>query len=76
MTKLMIYGAAGYTGRMASANAQAHGLDLIVAGRPMAQSGGRHPRQRCLHSRGNRADLVSNSSRSVEINLDKYSSEA
>lgn len=34
MTKLMIYGAAGYTGRMASANAKAHGLDLIVAGRP------------------------------------------
>ena len=34
MTKLMIYGAAGYTGRMASANAMAHGLDLIVAGRP------------------------------------------
>lgn len=34
MTKLMIYGALGYTGRMASANARAHGLDLIVAGRP------------------------------------------
>lgn len=34
MTKLMIYGAAGYTGRMASANATAHGLDLVVAGRP------------------------------------------
>jgi len=34
MKKLMIYGAAGYTGRMASANARAHGLDLVVAGRP------------------------------------------
>lgn len=33
MTKLMIYGAAGYTGRMASAHAKAHGLDLVVAGR-------------------------------------------
>lgn len=29
----MIYGAAGYTGRMASAHAKAHGLDLVVAGR-------------------------------------------
>lgn len=34
MTKLMIYGAAGYTGRMAQVNAQAHRLNLIVAGRP------------------------------------------
>ncbi|MCQ8239892.1 saccharopine dehydrogenase family protein [Rhizosaccharibacter radicis] len=34
MNKLMVYGAAGYTGRMASANARAHGLDLVVAGRP------------------------------------------
>lgn len=33
MTKLMIYGAAGYTGRMASAHAKAHGLHLVVAGR-------------------------------------------
>lgn len=34
MTKLMIYGAAGYTGRMASANASALGLDFVIAGRP------------------------------------------
>ncbi|KZX53179.1 hypothetical protein A3711_15940 [Erythrobacter sp. HI00D59] len=34
MTKLMIYGAAGYTGRMVSANAEAAGIDLVVAGRP------------------------------------------
>ena len=34
MTKLMIYGAAGYTGRMASTNAKAHGLDFVIAGRP------------------------------------------
>jgi short subunit dehydrogenase-like uncharacterized protein len=33
MTKLMIYGAAGYTGRMASTNAKAHGLDFVIAGR-------------------------------------------
>ncbi|QJU59303.1 hypothetical protein HL653_17425 [Sphingomonas sp. AP4-R1] len=33
MTKLMIYGAAGYTGRMAAANARSHGLDLVLAGR-------------------------------------------
>ncbi|PNU05711.1 saccharopine dehydrogenase family protein [Novosphingobium guangzhouense] len=34
MTKLMIYGAAGYTGRMAATNAKAHGLDFVIAGRP------------------------------------------
>jgi len=34
MTKLMIYGAAGYAGRMASANASALGLDFVIAGRP------------------------------------------
>lgn len=33
MARLMIYGAAGYTGRMVSANAKAHGLDLVIAGR-------------------------------------------
>lgn len=34
MNKLMIYGAAGYTGRMATANARAAGVDLVLAGRP------------------------------------------
>lgn len=34
MNKLMIYGAAGYTGRMAATNAKAHGLDFVIAGRP------------------------------------------
>lgn len=34
MTKLMIYGAAGYTGRMVATNARAHGLDFVIAGRP------------------------------------------
>jgi len=34
MTKLMIYGAAGYTGRMAATHARAHGLDFVIAGRP------------------------------------------
>lgn len=34
MNRLMIYGAAGYTGRMASANAKAAGIDLVLAGRP------------------------------------------
>ncbi|BDU21647.1 membrane protein [Dyella sp. GSA-30] len=29
----MIYGAGGYTGRMASANAKAHGLEFVIAGR-------------------------------------------
>lgn len=38
MTKLMIYGAAGYTGRMAAANAKAHGLDLVLAGRAQAET--------------------------------------
>jgi short subunit dehydrogenase-like uncharacterized protein len=33
MKTLMIYGAAGYTGRMATEHAQAAGLDVIVAGR-------------------------------------------
>lgn len=33
MTHLMIYGAAGYTGRMAAAHAKAMGLPLLVAGR-------------------------------------------
>jgi short subunit dehydrogenase-like uncharacterized protein len=33
MTRLMIYGATGYTGRMAAAHAKAAGLDLILAGR-------------------------------------------
>ncbi len=33
MKTLMIYGAAGYTGRMAAGHAKAAGLDLIVAGR-------------------------------------------
>jgi short subunit dehydrogenase-like uncharacterized protein len=38
MTKLMIYGAAGYTGRMASTNAKAHGLDLVLAGRAQSET--------------------------------------
>ncbi|MCC0807639.1 hypothetical protein FPV16_15605 [Methylobacterium sp. W2] len=33
MKKLMIYGAAGYTGRMAAANAKKAGLAIVVAGR-------------------------------------------
>ncbi|MCI0755043.1 saccharopine dehydrogenase family protein [Teichococcus vastitatis] len=33
MTRLMIYGATGYTGRMAAADANSAGLDLILAGR-------------------------------------------
>ncbi|UVH51159.1 saccharopine dehydrogenase NADP-binding domain-containing protein [Pseudomonas sp. CBSPBW29] len=33
MKTLMIYGATGYTGRMAAENAQAQGLDLVIAGR-------------------------------------------
>lgn len=40
MKTLMIYGAAGYTGRMVTQHAQAAGLDIIVAGRaedPLAQ---------------------------------------
>ncbi|ATI83201.1 saccharopine dehydrogenase family protein [Sphingobium yanoikuyae] len=35
MKKLMIYGAGGYTGRMAAANAKGAGVDLVVAGRPV-----------------------------------------
>jgi short subunit dehydrogenase-like uncharacterized protein len=34
MNRLMIYGATGYTGRMATANAKAAGIDVILAGRP------------------------------------------
>jgi len=34
MNRLMIYGAAGYTGRMASANAIAGGVEVILGGRP------------------------------------------
>lgn len=34
MNRLMIYGAAGYTGRMAAANAKAAGVELVLAGRP------------------------------------------
>lgn len=34
MNRLMIYGAAGYTGRMATANAKAAGVDVVLAGRP------------------------------------------
>lgn len=33
MKKLLIYGAAGYTGRMAAANARASGVDIVLAGR-------------------------------------------
>lgn len=33
MKKLMIYGATGYTGRMAAEHAKALGLDLVIAGR-------------------------------------------
>jgi short subunit dehydrogenase-like uncharacterized protein len=36
MTKLMIYGAAGYTGRMAAAHARDAGLPLVLAGRSAA----------------------------------------
>lgn len=38
MAKLMIYGAAGYTGREAAAYARAAGLDLVVAGRASSQT--------------------------------------
>jgi short subunit dehydrogenase-like uncharacterized protein len=33
MNRLMIYGAAGYTGRMATANAKAAAVDVVLAGR-------------------------------------------
>lgn len=33
MNKLMIYGATGYTGRMAAEQAKAQGLDVVIAGR-------------------------------------------
>ena len=32
MTKVMIYGASGYTGRMATEHARTAGLDVVVAG--------------------------------------------
>jgi len=38
MTKLMIYGAAGYTGRMAATNAMNAGVDVVVAGRPQDEA--------------------------------------
>jgi short subunit dehydrogenase-like uncharacterized protein len=34
MTTLMIYGAGGYTGRMAATNAQKAGMTIVLAGRP------------------------------------------
>jgi short subunit dehydrogenase-like uncharacterized protein len=34
MNRLMIYGAAGYTGRMAAANAKAAAVHVVLAGRP------------------------------------------
>lgn len=34
MQKLMIYGAAGYSGRLVCSNAKAQGLDFVIAGRP------------------------------------------
>ena len=34
MNRLMIYGAAGYTGRMATANAKAAAVNVVLAGRP------------------------------------------
>lgn len=37
MKTLMIYGAAGYTGRMAAGHAKAAGLNVIVAGRDAAE---------------------------------------
>ena len=40
MNKLMIYGAAGYTGRMAAAHARAAGLPLVLAGRDGAPLAG------------------------------------
>src|SRR3546814_19749681 len=33
MKKLMIYGATGYTGRMAAEHAKALGMDFVIAGR-------------------------------------------
>jgi short subunit dehydrogenase-like uncharacterized protein len=38
MTKLIIYGAAGYTGRMVCANVKAHGLDFVIAGQVKDES--------------------------------------
>ncbi|WP_121120084.1 saccharopine dehydrogenase family protein [Croceibacterium ferulae] len=38
MNRLMIYGAAGYTGRMATANARAAGVEVVLAGRPGDES--------------------------------------
>ena len=43
MTKVMIYGASGYTGRMATEHAREAGLDVVVAGRseaPLVALGG------------------------------------
>jgi short subunit dehydrogenase-like uncharacterized protein len=37
MHRLMIYGAAGYTGRMATANAKAAGIDVVLAGRTQSE---------------------------------------
>lgn len=37
MAKLMIYGAAGYTGRLASQNAKAAGIDFVIAGREQSK---------------------------------------
>lgn len=37
MKKLMIYGAAGYTGRMAAANAMATGTNIVLAGRSQSE---------------------------------------
>lgn len=39
MNKLMIYGATGYTGRMAAEHAKALGLDVIIAGRTAEKLG-------------------------------------
>jgi short subunit dehydrogenase-like uncharacterized protein len=38
MQKLMIYGAAGYSGRLVAANAKTHGLDFVIAGRLRSES--------------------------------------
>ncbi|KAB0495367.1 saccharopine dehydrogenase family protein [Pseudomonas vancouverensis] len=39
MNKLMIYGATGYTGRMAAEHAKALGLDVVIAGRTAEKLG-------------------------------------
>jgi len=38
MTTLMIYGAAGYTGRMVCANARAAGTEFVIGGRPQDEA--------------------------------------